>query len=137
MKTMTIQRTKSFQESPTASLSPSPRLPYDTAAQDAYMRAQDQLEALPKKVLRHVRTFQRHMQYYNVKAGSWGAYTLPDSPQPGDFPGMQESVANELKKLLDEIIEPKRFEEELKEEILKDEDKRQVSCNLSFAKIAV
>jgi len=76
-------------------------------------QAQQSLENLPGQVLEQTRVFHRHIQYL-VQAEPEGTVT-PD-----------------LKRMLDDISRAQKLDERIKNEILQDEDARNVSGGLSI-----
>jgi len=76
-------------------------------------RAQQSLESLPGQVLEQAKVFHRHIQHFaQVEPG-------------GDIPP-------DLKLMLDDISRAQKLDERVKDEILQDEDARNVSADLYF-----
>ena len=81
-------------------------------------RAQQSLESLPGQVLEQTRVFHRHIQY------------LAQAEYEGN-------VTADLKHMLDDISRAQKLEERMKDEILQDEDARNVSAGLNFTLASV
>jgi len=79
--------------------------------EESSTRAQKSLESLPVQTLEQARVFHRHIQYF--------VQTEPGSDVPPD-----------LKIMLDDISRAQKLDERVKEEILQDEDARNVSETL-------
>lgn len=92
------------------------RLPvrvHPSAAKESSARAQERLESLPGQVLEQAKVFHRYIHYL----------------VQGEPEGM---VFTDLKSMLDDISRARRLDEKMKDEILQDEDARNVSANLYF-----
>lgn len=83
------------------------------AIEESSARAQKSLENLPGQVLEQARTFHRHVQHL-VQADAEGV------------------VGPDLKLTLDDISRAQKLDERVKDEILQDEDARNVSAGLPF-----
>lgn len=106
---------------PTPPLPPSsPNMGHSSSIMDSAVidehnkRLQEQLEALPRKILGHARTFRDHMEYF-VGRGSLGVSGADVN-----------SVPDTIKKLLDDITGAEKIGDRIKQEILQDSDSRQV-----------
>ena len=81
--------------------------------EESTARAQHSLENLPGQVLGQARAFHRHIQYFVH------IHTEPEAEVPPD-----------LKVMLDDISRARKLDERMKDEILQDEDARNVSTSL-------
>ena len=81
--------------------------------EESSARAQQSLENLPGQALEQARVFHRHIQYF--------AQSEPEHDIPPD-----------LKLMLDDISRAHKLDERVKDEILQDEDARNVSIGLHF-----
>lgn len=79
--------------------------------EESSARAQRSLESLPLRALEQARVFHRHIQYF--------VQTEPEGDLPPD-----------LKLMLDDISRAQKLDERIKNEILQDEDARNVSTTL-------
>lgn len=84
-----------------------------SALEESSTRAQRSLESLPIQTLEQARVFHRHIQYF--------VQTEPGAKVPPD-----------LKIMLDDISRAQKLDERVKDEILQDEDARNVSEGLSL-----
>lgn len=82
-----------------------------SAVEESSARAQQSLENLPGQTLEQARVFHRHIQYF-IQA------------EPGG------STPHDLKVMLDDISRTQKLDERVKEEILQDDDARNVSESL-------
>lgn len=82
-----------------------------SALEETSARAQQSLESLPGRALEQARVFHRHIQYF--------AHAEPERDMPPD-----------LKLMLDDISRAQKLDERVKNEILQDEDARNVSTSL-------
>lgn len=85
-----------------------------SVVEESSVRAQQSLENLPAQVLEQTKVFHRHIQHL-AQAESQGAIT------------------SDLKRMLDDIGRAQKLDERIKEEILQDEDARNVSAGLCFS----
>lgn len=84
---------------------------HPSAVEESSTRAQKSLENLPGQVLEQARVFHRHVQYL-VQTESEGV------------------IAPDIKLMLDDISQAQKLDEKVKDEILQDEDARNVSMAL-------
>jgi hypothetical protein len=82
---------------------------------EVHTRTQTQLEALPHKILADAQTFHEHLSYF-VAAGNKVNIDSGDDLPPG------------LQQLINEITNAEKIGEQIKREILQDEDARHVSA---------
>lgn len=87
---------------------------HPSVVEESSTRAQKSLENLPGQVLEQARVFHRHVQYL-VQTESEGV------------------IAPDIKLMLDDISQAQKLDEKVKDEILQDEDARNVSTALYFA----
>jgi len=87
---------------------------HPSVVEESSTRAQKSLENLPGQVLEHARVFHRHVQYL-VQAEPEGV------------------VGPDIKLMLNDISQAQKLDEKVKDEILQDEDARNVSTALYFA----
>ncbi|KAJ7636869.1 hypothetical protein FB45DRAFT_907554 [Roridomyces roridus] len=91
----------------------------DDAVHKSHLKVQEQLEALPHKILADAKMFHEHLSYFVSKGKSMGVDS--DDPLP---PGLQ--------KLMNEITSAERLGERVKREILQDDDARHTLFTLSI-----
>ena len=84
---------------------------------DTHKRVAEQLEALPRQIIRHVRAFTENMQYLM---------------KPEVLADKNETVPDGLKRLLDDVAGTEKISNRIKREILRDPDSRRVSSYFSF-----
>jgi len=87
---------------------------HPSVVEESSTRAQKSLENLPGQVLEQARVFHRHVQYL--------VQTEPE-----------RVLAPDIKFMLDDISQAQKLDERVKDEILQDEDARNVSTALYFA----
>jgi potassium channel subfamily K len=79
---------------------------------DPTVRVQHHLEHLPIEILRHAQTFHDHVQYF-IGPGRAGKEDIMKMPEG-------------LRRLLSDVTDTERIEEGIREEIMQDDDARQV-----------
>jgi potassium channel subfamily K, other eukaryote len=93
----------------------------------ARRNAETLLEALPREILGHARSFHEHVRY---------VMSQPSGPGDRNRRGRSGSVADDipdgLKRLLDDIANTEKMSDNMKREILEDEEARNVSIRLSW-----
>lgn len=103
-----------------------PRTHSDTSLLQATERAEEvarkELEKLPTEIIRRVRAFHDHMQFF----ANSGNAIAEEEVRP------QSRIPKRLRTLLDEIAELEEIGERAKREIMEDDDSRNVSevCSL-------
>ena len=85
-----------------------------SSAKESSARVQERLESLPGQVLEQAKIFHRYIHYL----------------VQGEPEGI---IFTDLKSMLDDISRARRLDEKMKDEILKDEDARNVSTSLYLA----
>lgn len=84
---------------------------HTSVVKESSSRAQKKLESLPTQVLEHAGIFHRHVQYFLQ-------------------PELDRVIGPDLKLVLDDIARAQKLDERVKDEILEDEDARNVSPGL-------
>lgn len=102
------------------------------ATESAQEVARQELEKLPTEIIRQVRTFHDHMQFFANSTGTVAEEATNAEVQK------RSRIPKQLRELLDEISELEDIGERAKQEIMEDDDSRNVrSAELAFPLVLV